>query len=468
MDVVDDLTQVTLRQETIVTIGAFDGVHRGHQALIEQVVNRARATDRLAALITFHPHPAVLLAPHRAPRYLTTPGEKAALLETLGLDLMVLLPFSCKIAAMSARAFMEEAARHLRLRELWVGAGFALGRNREGDVPRLRELGLELGYDLCLTEPVLVDDQVISSSRIRELLSRGCVEGAARLLGRYASLSGKVVPGAQRGRGLGFPTANLEVRPERAVPSNGVYAVLALLGTERYPAVANVGVRPSFDDGPRTVETHILDFDQDIYGCDLVVEFVARLRPERRFEHIAELVAQIEQDRDAARRTLGQGLATRRDGKGPGSDQAAQPPEAMPVSPCPYRYQEVEHTADRALHVWGAKLVDLFAGAALGMYGLMADLDGLVATTWREVRLEGWDRESLLVAWLNELLYLTEQERLLFLDCSITSLTDTTLVARVRGVPGAATRVSIKAATFHDLALVRDGDGWSTVITFDA
>jgi len=276
------------------------------------------------------------------------------------------------------------------------------------------------------------------------------MEEAASQLGRYPSLSGEVVTGARRGHKLGFPTANLEVRPERAVPADGVYAVFAVLGSERYQAVANVGVRPSFDNGHRTVETHILDFDQDIYGCDLVVEFVARLRDERRFEQIDDLVAQIKRDSEAARQVLGR-----------------QPSSLSPTAGCPYRYVEVEHTADRALRVWGRELPDLFVGAARGMTSLMADLDALAPTEWREVRLEGWDRESLLVNWLNELLFLIETERLLFVDYRIESLADTTLVARVIGGRAPVTKSVIKAATYHDLRLVHDGAGWSTVITFD-
>jgi riboflavin kinase/FMN adenylyltransferase len=457
MDVIDDLAQVSLRQETILTIGAFDGVHRGHQALVRRVVQRAHATDRLAALITFHPHPAVVLAPQRAPRYLTTPGEKAALLQGLGLDLMVLLPFDRQVAATPAHEFMKAAVRHLRVRELWVGHDFALGRNREGDLPRLRELGQELGYELHAIESVTGSGEDVSSSRIRALLREGQVAEATRLLGRFPSLSGEVVVGAQRGRLLGFPTANLEVRPERAVPADGVYAVFALLGTECYPAVANVGVRPSFDNGQRIVETHLFDFDQDIYGCDLVVEFVAWLRSEQRFEDIAELVAQIERDSDEARRILSSERRVAR----------VSPSARIHPAACPYRYEEVEHTADRALRVWGRELPGLFAGATRGMYSLLANLDGLVATTWREIHLESWDWESLLVDWLNELLYLTETEGLLFVDCQVKSVTDTTLVARAGGVLGSVMQASIKAATFHNLAIVWDGQWWSTVITFD-
>ncbi len=454
MDIIDDLTQADLRQETILTIGAFDGVHRGHQALIRAVVERAHATDRLAALLTFHPHPGVVLAPDRAPRSLTTPAEKMALLEGLGVDLVVLLPFNRQVAATPARDFMEQVSSHLRLRELWIGADFALGRNREGNVTLLRNAGRDLGYDVHVFEPILNAEEIISSSRIRSLLAEGRVEEASSLLGRYPSLSGEVVMGAQRGRELGFPTANMQVRSEQAVPADGVYAVFALLGAERFPAVANIGVRPSFDNGLRTVETHILGFDQDIYGCDLVVEFVKKLRDERRFEDIDDLVAQIERDSQTAWRVLGSHL--RKDGRRRKAD-----------APCRFRYREVEHTADRALRVWGYELEDLFAGAAKGMYSLMADLDGLVATDWREIRVEAWDPPALMVDWLNELLFITEMEGLVFVDSRIESLDETVLVARAGGIAAPITKAHIKAATFHDLEFVRDGPGWSTVITLD-
>lgn len=462
MEVLDDLTTASLCQETVLTIGAFDGVHRGHQALIQSVVARARETDRLAALLTFHPRPAAVLSPSRSPRYLTTPGEKVALLEALGLDLVALLQFDLQMAATPARDFLQTVCHHLKVRELWVGIDFSLGRNREGNVPYLRDLGRELGFELHTVEAVIGSGEVISSSRIRVLLAEGAVGEAGRLLGRYPSLSGVVVAGVGRGRGLGFPTANLEVHFDRAVPANGAYAVWVRLGSERHAGVANVGVRPSFDNGQQVVEIHILDFGQEIYGCDLVVEFVAWLRAEQKFEAIDHLVAQIARDSAAARRiltgtspqTVGARVELAIDGR-------------SYLDGCPYGYQEIEHTADRALRVWGRELPDLFVAAARGMYSLLSDGYGSVPTTWREISLVGWDQETLLVDWLNELLYLTETEHLLFVDYEVESLTATALMARVGGVPGRVTRTIVKAATFHDLALVQDDDKWSAVITFD-
>ena len=467
MQVLDDLSKASLRQETVLTIGAFDGVHRGHQALIQMVVDRARATDRLAALITFHPHPALVLASEPSVRaqsfYLTTPGEKLVLLEGLGLDLVALLPFDRELANTSASDFMRSVSQYLRARELWVGPDFSLGRRKEGNVARLRELGQEMGYELFVLQPVvdLANGQAaISSSRIRRLLHEGQVEQVADMLGRYFSISGEVVTGAHRGRGLGFPTANLQVRGERALPANGVYAVYAVFGDMHYPAVANVGVRPSFDSGPRTIETHILDFDQDIYGCDLKVEFVARLRDEKRFATPDGLIAQVRQDSQTARAILQAQAAVDPGGEANTGRETN--------TPCAYWSEEVEHTADRALRVWGRELPDLFAGAARGLYRLMADLDGLAATRWREIRLEAPDREGLLVAWLNELLFMTESEGLLFVDFRCKSVTETTLVAWVGGTPGRVVMVPVKAATFHNLELVQDSAGWSTLITFDA
>jgi riboflavin kinase/FMN adenylyltransferase len=303
MLVIDDLTQAKLDQETVLTIGAFDGVHCGHEQLIRRLVKAAHESGRLAGVITFHPHPDVVLT-HRSPLYLTTPGEKVVLLERLHLDLVTILRFDREMARTLASDFISMLCRHLHMAELWVGRDFALGKDREGDVSGLSLLGAELGFTVRVIGLVPEDGNAISSTRIRNLLLRGHVREAARLLGRYPSLAGQVVVGVKRGRCQGVPTANLEVRAERAIPADGVYAAYAVLGDVRYPAVANIGYRPSFGNHLRTVETHILDFDQDIYGFDLVVEFVARLRPERCFASVEELVAQIHEDISAAREIL--------------------------------------------------------------------------------------------------------------------------------------------------------------------
>ena len=305
MEILDDLSSINLNDDTIITVGAFDGVHRGHQHLVHRMVEEAKRTKRLAGLITFHPHPSAVLSPYNATRYLSTPGEKAVLLEKLGLDILAILSFDQEMAQTSARDFVGRVHRHLHMVELWVGEDSALGRAREGDVKALRALGQELGFTVRVIEPLTWRRQIISSTRIRSLLLKGRVRQATQLLGRYPSLAGEVVRGSQRGHCLGFPTANLEVRKERVVPADGIYAVYARLGEERLQGVANVGVRPSFEiGGERIVEVHILDFEEDIYGCDLVVEFVERLREERRYDDVEKLKAQIERDIAQARRIL--------------------------------------------------------------------------------------------------------------------------------------------------------------------
>jgi riboflavin kinase/FMN adenylyltransferase len=305
MEIIDELSSVNLNSDTIITIGAFDGVHRGHQHLIQQMVEEARQTERLTGLITFHPHPSAVLSPYNPTRYLSTPGEKAALLERLGLDIMAILPFDQAMAQTSARDFVEQVRQHLHMAELWVGADSALGRGREGNVEALRAIGQELDFTVRVIEPLTWQGQIISSTRIRSLILKGKVRQATQLLGRYPSLAGEVMRGSQRGHCLGFPTANLEVRKERVVPADGIYAVYARLGEERHQGVANIGVRPSFEiGGQRIVEVHILDLHEDIYGCDLVVEFVERLREERRYANAEELKAQIERDIVQARRVL--------------------------------------------------------------------------------------------------------------------------------------------------------------------
>ncbi len=443
MQLIDSLDSVSLGQDTILTIGTFDGVHRGHQALISAVVKQARTTGRLAALITFHPHPAAILAPERAPQYLTSPGERLALLERLGLDLVALLPFDRKLAAVPPRAFMEKTARHLRVRELWVGAGFCLGRDRKGDVPRLRELGHELGYEVMVLETVSGGEQAVSSSRIRSLLREGRIERAFTLLGRYPRFVGEVQPD--------LTEIELQVDAGRALPAAGVFAAFAVLGSERVPALVSFGSDPGLEGSPRSAGVQFLDPKEEIQSCELAVELVSRLRD--------ALPVQLELDRQAARRILAQ-------------VREETGIEAPPPAARQYWYHEQEHTADRALRVRGRELADLLVGAARGMFDLMGDTEGVEPQAWRTIRLEAGDREELLVDWLNELLYLAEQEGLLFTEFYIESLTDAAptaaaLAAHVGGAVAPATRAHIKAATYHDLKLVESEAGWSATITFD-
>ena len=302
MRLIDDLASAQVDSPTIATIGAFDGLHIGHQYLIRELVKHARETASLSVVVTFHPHPRSVLRPWLGPKVLTTPGEKAVLLAQMGLDILVLLRFTVEVARTPAKEFVRMLHERLHMAELWVGEGFALGHRRQGNVPALRKMGAEWGFQVRVVKPVALGGEEVSSTRVRELLSAGRVSEARHLLGRPYSLAGEVVAGARRGHCLGYPTANLAVRPERAVPPDGVYAAYAVIGEERWPAVANVGERPSFNTGQRAIEVHIIGYRGDLYGRDLVVEFIKRLRPERRFEDICELVQQIGHDIEQAQR----------------------------------------------------------------------------------------------------------------------------------------------------------------------
>jgi riboflavin kinase/FMN adenylyltransferase len=237
-------------------------------------------------------------------------AERLEALAELPLDFAVVYPFSLETARTPASAFIAQVQQTLHLAALWVGPDFALGRNREGDVPALRSMGAELGFSVHTIEPHLLAGEEVRSGRVRSYLLAGDVQAAAQQLGRPYQVTGQVVAGAQRGRSIGFPTANLAVPEGRLLPANGVYATWVhldddpLMRGQRLASVTNIGVRPSFDNGQRTVETHLLDFDGDLYGRPLTLQFVARLRPEQRFPSIAALIAQIGLDAADARRLL--------------------------------------------------------------------------------------------------------------------------------------------------------------------
>lgn len=301
------LKQVTL-PDSWLTIGSFDGVHRGHQALIKHLVDGAHAAGVKAVVLTFFPHPAAVLRNQGQAFYLTDPEERASLLGELGVDIVITQPFTLELARTSAHDFMVMAVDQLHPSQLLVGYDFALGRGREGTVERLAELGVGLGYHLEVIQPVQTNGDTVKSSQIRTWLAQGKVAKASELLGRPFSLSGNVVPGDGRGRLLGIPTANLEVWPWKVIPGPGVYACLATLGNQTWQAVTNIGVRPTFEAQPvlPRVETHLLDFSRDLYQSSLSLQFIKRLRDEQRFPNIESLVTQIQEDIRTARQILSQ------------------------------------------------------------------------------------------------------------------------------------------------------------------
>lgn len=293
-------------QNSWITIGSFDGVHLGHQQIIKQITAGAHQAGVPAVVLTFYPHPSVVLRGPRPGLYLTMPEEKASLLGSLGVDIVITYPFDRQVAETSPRDFIQKLHQHLHFQQLWVGYDFALGRDRAGDIPYLRSLGEEFGYQVQVVNAVQAEGETVSSSRIRKHLEAGEIDTANQLLGRPFTITGKVIPGDGRGKTIGVPTANIEIPPERVIPQAGVYACRAFWQGEAYPAVTNVGVRPTFESEPvpPRVEAHIMDFSHDLYGDLVSLEFVARLRAERRFESIDALVAQIQQDIADGRRIL--------------------------------------------------------------------------------------------------------------------------------------------------------------------
>jgi riboflavin kinase/FMN adenylyltransferase len=288
-----------------VTIGNFDGVHRGHQVLVAEAVGRAREAGGLAVVLTFDPHPVRILSPDRAPAALTTLAQKAEILADLGVDRLAVLPFDASVARLSPAEFARTVLHEtLGTRDVVVGQSFRFGRRREGDVRGLVDLGQELGFSVHAVPPVLEEGSPVSSSRVRDVLARGDVDGARTLLGRPYFVDASVVHGDGRGRAIGVPTANLEPE-DQFLPGQGVYAARCRIpGGGWRTAVANLGRRPTFGGGKVTLEVHVVDFEGDLYGARVRLEFHARLRGEERFDGPGALVARIRQDVAAARALL--------------------------------------------------------------------------------------------------------------------------------------------------------------------
>lgn len=300
----EELSRAAPDADTAVTIGKFDGVHRGHRHLIQQLVDHASERGLKSGVITLHPNPLTVLRPGVTVAYLTSLDERVELLRATGVDFVVPLTFSSELAELSARDFMALLSSELRIRLLVVGPGFALGRGRQGDYQRLRELGGEYGYVTERIEPLVEGEAVVGSSAIRKALALGEMEQVTQLLGRPFSLRGPIIRGAERGRSIGFPTANIAVAPDLALPPYGVYVTRARVGETLYKSVTNIGQRPTFEDGERTVEVHLLDFDGDLYGKEMRVELLKRLRGEVKFAGVEELVGQIRKDIDETRMVL--------------------------------------------------------------------------------------------------------------------------------------------------------------------
>ncbi|WP_420629471.1 bifunctional riboflavin kinase/FAD synthetase [Candidatus Leptofilum sp.] len=301
---VEQLSHVTERIPTFVAVGSFDGVHLGHQAVLQEMISEAKKAGARTAVLTFFPHPKRVIQQMTEPYYLGTLDQRVALLAKLGIDLIITHPFNEQVRQTRAATFVDELCRYLDMRQMW-GGNFALGYNREGNIPFLRKLGEARGYTVQQVDTmVLWQGERVSSSRIRRsLLERDLVE-VNGCLGRPYCVSGTVIGGKKMGRTIGFPTANVDFWDEQLLPAQGVYATYARLGEERHLAATNVGVRPTVNGSAVTVEAHLLDFDVEIYGRTLHLEFINRIRPEKKFDGLDALKTQIAADVAQVRQLL--------------------------------------------------------------------------------------------------------------------------------------------------------------------
>ena len=305
MSLEEDLGHLTPTRDSALTIGVFDGVHRGHRHLIDALVEEARHNGLLAGVVTFKNHPITVLRPGTRVQLLTDVAERTRLLNNLGVDFVAAVEFDPALAGLSSRDFLGVLASELRMRKLVVGPDFAMGRDRDGSVETLPAITSDLGAGFKAVDLVTDPSGIVKSTAIRKQVADGDVSTAANLLGRNFSITGTVGGGLQRGREMGFPTANLEVESDLIIPGDGIYATWAHLESGTHMAATSIGLRPTFDDGEnRTIEAFLLDFSEDIYGQSIRLEFVRCLRGEEKYDTVEALMEQIDRDVQDTRSAL--------------------------------------------------------------------------------------------------------------------------------------------------------------------
>ena len=304
MQVEKELAKLKPEKDTLLTIGVFDGVHLGHKYLLSQLTKQAKEQDLLSGVVTFNRHPHEVLAPQTKLPFLTDLAQRINLLKNEGVEAIFTLSFTSELAQLSARQFASLLKKYLRMRGMVIGPDFALGQTREGNVDILRTLGQDMGFSITVIPPVMINGEVVSSTAIRNALANGDMKRVLNLVGRPFSLNGRVTKGAGRGVELGFPTANLDIDPGQALPADGVYATWAYIDGQAYQSMTNIGRQPTFGGSQRVVEVYILDYHSNLYGRELRIDIMERLRGEKQFDTPEELKKQITEDINQGRAIL--------------------------------------------------------------------------------------------------------------------------------------------------------------------
>lgn len=296
MQLDEELARLSPEKDTLLTIGVFDGVHLGHKHLLSQLTEEAKRRNLLSGVVTFRQRPRQVLSPRSKLSLLTDIDRRIDLLKSEGVEVIAILSFTSEFAQLSASQFVSLLKKYLRMKGLVIGPDFALGRNREGNIDTLRKLGEDMNFTVTVIPPAMINGEVVSSTAIRKALADGDAKRAASLIGRPFSLYGQVITGVGRGTKLGFPTANLAIDSKQALPADGVYATWAYIDGKAYPSMTNIGKRPTFGDNKRIVEVYVLDYLNNLYGRELKIDIIGRLRGEKRFDNAEELKRQIAED----------------------------------------------------------------------------------------------------------------------------------------------------------------------------
>ncbi len=296
MQIEEELAGLSPKKDMLLTIGVFDGVHFGHKYLLSQLTEHARQQDLLSGVVTFRQHPQEVLSPQTRLPFLTDLAERTNLLKNEGVEAIITLSFTSELAQLSTRQFVGLLKRYLRMCGLVIGPDFTLGRDREGNANILRTLGQDMNFSVTVIPPIMINGEVVSSTAIRNALANGDMKRVLNLAGRPFSLNERVTSGTGRGLELGFPTANLDIAREQALPADGVYATRASIDGKAHQSLTNVGKRPTFGGSEHTVEVYLLNYHGDLYGRELRIDFMERLRGEKQFDTAAELKKQITED----------------------------------------------------------------------------------------------------------------------------------------------------------------------------